>query len=395
MVARPLSDPGTYSRVRINLIRQWARKNPAIAVPLIVVAVVVVLYTLLSSSLPSGHPQTRALAVASGPPRPARQPTTRDGKARTRRLQILRTGGIPKEGLGSSIGFMRTAGNLAYLLDADYIISMTALMFDYRASEIVNKGLSLKSGGRVCDIMEVILHNPSDGHFQERMDRAQSYLDRLYQRGKQICQGELPEDTPLLDEYALKELDRCDTLVINDYRIVGGSWSPCNRAWWQDVIDSYQTGPRHGNDIAIHFRWGDMYHVAQKEDKWKLEMAKVAPLVNIIREENPSVVVNVYMKPSRENESERRMRQILQPLAGEYNIIESSDDVEELSMMAQARYLFINAGSFSTAAAASGHAQVVVHNNGGAHHTLAEMRLKHIFSYDDIDLSAFRSAVKP
>lgn len=305
--------------------------------------------------------------------------------------------------MGSTITFMREASNIAYLLDADFIISQTALMFDdYRVSDIVNRNSRLESGGRVCDIMEVLLHNPSDGHFQERMDRAQDMLDELYERSIKICQGELTGSL-LLSEYARKELDRCDTLIINDYRIKYGSWTPCSRAWWQDVLDGLAERPAHGNDVAIHFRWGDMYDYVQKDGRWRFDMEKVAPLVDIIRQENPSVVVNVYMKPSKQNESEKRMREILKPLSGDFNIIESSDDVEELSLMSQARYLFINGGTFSTAAAASGHAQVVIHNNGqgvkgnlpAVQETLDQMRLRSVFNYEAVDLDKFRAAVRP
>lgn len=309
-----------------------------------------------------------------------------------RRLQVIQAGGIPKEGLGSTLGFIRARANIAYLLDADFLISQTAHMMDYRASEILNKGVELNGGGRVCDIMEVLLEQPGYGDFRDRMTRAQSTLDETYKRALRKCTTH-PNDEWLTD-YAKEEIARCDVLIINDYRIYGGPWTRCNMAWWKPVIDQY-SGPAHGNDIAIHFRWGDMYHVSQIEAKWKTDMNKMAPLIDIIRKENPSVVVNVYMKRSEENESEQRMREILMPLSGDYNIIEAAEDVEELSMMGKARYLFLNSGSFSTAAAATNAAQVVVWNNGGAQHAFEEMQTKNVFNYDDMDIEEFRLAVRP
>lgn len=309
-----------------------------------------------------------------------------------RRLQVIKAGGIPKEGLGSSLGFITAAANIAYLLDAEFIITQTAEMMGYRASDILNRGVELRGGGRTCDIMEILLEDPGTGSFQGRMDRAQSILDVTYERAIKKCTT-VPTEI-LLSDYAINEIARCDTLVINDYRTISRGWTHCSQAWWKGVIDQY-AGPAHGNDIAIHFRWGDMYHVSQVEDKWRFDMNKVARLVDIIREENPGVVVNVYMKKSRENESERRMREILLPLTGDYNIIEAAEDVEELAMMAKARYLFINSGSFSTAAAATRAAQVVVFNNGGAHHHLAAMGIDHVFNYDQMDDAEFRKAVKP
>jgi hypothetical protein len=311
---------------------------------------------------------------------------------RKKKLQIIKAGGIPKEGLGSSLGFITAVANIAHLLDAELIFTQTAEMMGYRASEILNKGLELQGGGRTCDIMEVLLEDPGSGTFQGRMDRAQSILDVTYERAIKKCTT-VPTEI-LLSDYARDELAKCDTLIINDYRTISRGWTHCSQSWWKGVIDQY-SGPAHGNDIAIHFRWGDMYHVAQKEDKWRFDMTKVAPLVNIIRQENPSVVVNVYMKKSKENESERRMKEILAPLDGEINIIEAPEDVMELAMMSKARYLIINSGSFSTAAAATGNAQVVVFNNGGAHHTLGAMGLKNLFNYDKMDEAEFRAAVKP
>lgn len=308
-----------------------------------------------------------------------------------RKLQIIKAGGIPKEGLGSSLGFITAVANIATLLDAELIISQTAEMMGYRASEILNKGLELKGGGRVCDIMEILLENPSYGNFQDRMDRAQATLDITYERAIKKCTTTPTE--VLLSDYAIKELSRCDTVVINDYRTISRGWTKCSQEWWRGVIDQYG-GPAHGNDVAIHFRWGDMYHKAQSEDKWMMDMKRVSRLVDIIREENPSVVVNVYMKKSKENESEKRMREILAPLSGDFNIIEAEHDVDELGMMAKARYLFINSGSFSTAAAATKNAQVVVYNSDSGRGTLEGMKLDHLYRYDRMDDEEFRRAVR-
>lgn len=382
------------SRLRLS-------SKSAVRVPLLALLVVFVIYLRFSARSLDKPAVIRAFQP-EGLPRPPRRATTRDGKPRTRRLQIIKAGGIPKEGFGSSVTYMRVAGNLAYLLDADYIVSQTAIQFDrYRASDIVNKhSKQLQAGGRVCDIMEVLLDTPSEGPFQQRMERAQHLLDGLYDHGTRICNGH--SDGPLLSEYASKELDRCDTLIINDIRPIYGTWTPCNRAWWQDTIDAYAPWPAHGNDVAIHYRWGDMFREVRGHPRWGMDMRKVAPLVDIIRQENPSVVVNVYMEKSEDNESEQRLREILEPLGGEFNIVQSSSDVEELALMSQARYLFINAGTYSTAAAATGHAQVVVHNNGDGPDEFAtlqdildEMRLKSVFNYEVIDLEKFRAAVRP
>jgi hypothetical protein len=316
-------------------------------------------------------------------------------------LQIIKAGGIPKEGLGSTLNFILPTANIAHLLDADLIISQTAYMMDYRASDILNRGLELQGEGRVCDIMEILLDDPSIGPFQSRMDRAQALLDLTYDRAIKKCTTNPSE--MLFSEYAMKEISRCDTLIFNDYRtlsfgytpqIISRGWTPCSQAWWKGVIEQY-SGPAHGNDIAIHYRWGDMaQRGAQTRDKWKLDITKVKRLVDIIRQENPKVLVNVYMKKSKENESENQLRQILAPLDGKYTIIEAAEDVEELAMMSKARYLILNSGSFSVAAAATSEAQVVVHNNGGAEDHWKALGIKHVFNYDQIDEGEFRKAVK-
>ena len=313
-------------------------------------------------------------------------------KPRTKRkLQIIKAGGIPKEGLGSSLGFITATANIANLLDAELIITQTAEMMGYRVSDILNKGLSLEANGRVCDIMEILLEDPGTGTFQGRMDRAQGILDKTYERAIKKCTN-VPTEI-LLSDYAMKEINRCDTIVINDFRTISRGWTKCSMAWWKSVIDQYSP-PSEGNDIAIHFRWGDMYHKALTEKKWKMDMNYAAKIVEIIRQEKPNVVVNVFMKKSKENESENRMREILKPLTGPFNILEAETDVEELAMMAKAEYLIINSGSYSTAAAATGAAKVVVFNNGGAHHTLGAMNLRNLFNYEDYDEAKLRAAVQ-
>lgn len=324
-----------------------------------------------------GYPQELALVAPAG-------------SHNKRRLQVVKAGGVPKEGLGSSLGFITAVANIATLLDADLMISQTAEMMDYRVSDILNRGLTLQNG-RVCDIMEILLEDPSTGPFQARMDRAQGLLDKTYERAIKKCTTTPTEI--LLSDYALKEIARCDIVVINDYRSISRGWTHCAMAWWKGAIDQY-SAPAAGNDVAIHFRWGDMYFKALNEAKWKMDMVKVARIVDIIREEKPDVVVNVFMKKSKENESERRMREILQPLSGTFNIIEAETDVEELSMMAKAEYLIINSGSYSTAAAATGNAKVVAFNNGGAHHTLGGMQLDNLFNYDTYEEEALRLAIR-
>jgi hypothetical protein len=88
------------------------------------------------------------------------------------------------------------------------------------------------------------------------------------------------------------------------------------------------------------------------------------------------------------------MRQLLSPLDGEFNIVEADNDVEELAMMAKARYLIINSGSFSTAAAARAWADVVIYNEGGARHSLQDMGLKHVFGYDHYEEDQLRQAIR-
>jgi hypothetical protein len=137
-----------------------------------------------------------------------------------------------------------------------------------------------------------------------------------------------------------------------------------------------------------------MYFRSQIELKWKTDMALVAPLVDIIREENPSVVVRIFMKRSKENESMERLREILAPLSGDFEIVDADSDIEELSMMSKARYFFMNSGSFSEHAAATNNADIVIENGGGARSPLARMSLKHVFDYNKVDKNEFRKAVK-
>ncbi|KAL7424626.1 hypothetical protein Q5752_000310 [Cryptotrichosporon argae] len=311
-----------------------------------------------------------------------------------------------EEGLGSSIGFLHAAVNLAVLLDADFLLTQTAGMMGYRVSDYINQGRGLRAGARVCDIMEVLLSDPGAGNFTGRMDRARAVLDATYAKAQAVCRLD-PGDTaavsravaaagldPVLSDYARAELARCDALVINDHRVVSYGWSRCSMRWWRDTISPY-SGPAHGNDVAIHFRWGDMYAIAQTSDKWRFDMGKVARVVDAIRDANPTVAVRVFMKRSERNESDRELRALLAPLSGKFAIVEARSDIEELAMLAKARYLVINAGTFSTAAAATANAQVVVHNGAQqAKYTLNQLKLKHVFDYNDYDEGALRDAAR-
>lgn len=100
------------------------------------------------------------------------------------------------------------------------------------------------------------------------------------------------------------------------------------------------------------------------------------------------------MKRSKKNESKEELREILKPLSGDFEIVESDSDIEELSMMSKARYFFMNSGSFSEHAAATNNADIVIENGGGATSPLARMSLKHVFNYNKVDLGEFRRAVR-
>ncbi|KAL7424489.1 hypothetical protein Q5752_000173 [Cryptotrichosporon argae] len=363
-----------------------------------VILAALICITIFYATSRTRHAETSFGALESYVPRsliPFGESSAQASYGSRHRLQVIKAGGVPKEGLGSSLGFMNAVVNIAVLLDADFIQTQTATMMDYRASDIVNAGVTVRGGGRVCDVMEVLLPDPSVGHFQERMDRAQRLLDDLYVRAERMCHAGIGNASePLLGDYARAELARCDTLIVNDYRAVSFMYSPCSVRWWHGVIDQY-SGPAHGNDIAIHFRWGDMYKKAQVEAKWATNMTLAAHVVDIIRSVNPGVAVKVYMKKSVENESESRLREILAPLSGDFTIVQAGSDVEELAMMAKARYLILNGGSYSLAAALSGNAQLVVHNGANVAHKFEAMGLERVFDITAYDEGALREAARP
>jgi hypothetical protein len=366
--------------LRLKIQKYLGSRSGVAAATLLLLTALVLALTSSLNILPSVDP-TRLTSSSLA---------TTGGK---RRLQVIKAGGIPKEGFGSSLGFILATANIAYLLDADLYISQTATFFDYRASDYLNKGIEIQPNARFCDIIEILELDPAAGQFQERIDRSLTRLDQLYHETEQKCRNR--DDRQVFSDYALKEMESCDVIIINDYRVISRGWTPCSQNWWKSVIDKY-SAPAHGNDIAIHFRWGDMAYKAKTEAKWKMDMTKVAPLVDIIREVNPSVQVRVFMAKSDANESQDELREILKPLSGEFEIVEAGDDIEELSMMGKARYLFVNSGSFSIAAAATRAAGVVIHNEGGARGSLeVGLQLDQVFGYDTLDPLVFREAVRP
>ncbi|WWC60931.1 uncharacterized protein I303_103507 [Kwoniella dejecticola CBS 10117] len=315
--------------------------------------------------------------------------------ANNRRLQVIQAGGIAKEGIGSSMGFILYGANIAGMLDADFLVTQTAQMFDYRVSDIVNRGIELRSGGRTCDILEILLSDPSNGSFKERQDRAMLLLDDLYERSRRIARKGKHSPEGIFTEYSLREIERCDTIIINDYRPVSTHHTPYTTRWWNNVISQY-SGPPHGNDIAIHYRWGDVSNKGQGTPKWHTDMSKVIPLVDIIREENPTAQLRIFMKKSKNNETREQLEELLLPLVlreGD-EIMECATDVEELSILSKAKYLFINSGSFSEQAAATKRASIVVENGGGVFWPLKRMGLEYFFDYNKVDLVEFRKVVK-
>lgn len=327
---------------------------------------------------------------------------------RRRRLQVVKAGGVPKEGFGSSLGFLIPAVSIAQLLDADFLVSQTAAMFGFRASDYINGGVELEGGGRVCDILQVLLDEPmvSLGPFQSRMDHALGMLDALYKRAVNLCRGEENGDL-FWSEWARREIRRCDTLIINDYRSTSHYFNYCAEAWWRGVIEAYVPATRKTPDqltsrtgaresIAIHYRWGDMYkNILQGEAKWRFNMVKVAHVVDVIREEHPGISVDVFLKPSERNESEQEMREMLLPLSGDYNIVHARSDVEELAMMGQAMYFIGNSGSFSIAAAATRRASVVITSDTSSGRARLEMmQLNKLLFYDEMTDEDLRMAVR-
>jgi hypothetical protein len=115
-------------------------------------------------------------------------------------------------------------------------------MMGYRVSDILNKGLSLEGNGMVCDTMEILLEDHGTGTFRGRMGRAQGILDKTYERAIKKCTT-VPTEI-LLSDYAMREINRCDTIIINDFRTISRGWNKCSMAWWKGAIDQYSLGRR-------------------------------------------------------------------------------------------------------------------------------------------------------
>jgi hypothetical protein len=184
---------------------------------------------------------------------------------------LIRSGGIPREGFGSAISFIKDAASVAHVLGADVRIAQSDPVFGYRTSDLIHAD-HLDTPGRICDLHQTVLTDLSHGTFLERHARAADELQLFTDRVEDFCLLNATEPAAAfeLPAYMRQRLDQCDIIIwadqIHHTRI---GWNACNLAWLRRALDVPARGSKK-RTVGVHYRWGDVWHHEHLDPKWSV-----------------------------------------------------------------------------------------------------------------------------
>jgi hypothetical protein len=292
-----------------------------------------------------------------------------------RKRLLLKVGGVPSEGFGSSLGFIRHAIRLANVLEVDFAPVRT-LDWEglYSVMDELNRGIDFAdyNWNNMCNLHTTIMTRKEVwGSFTARIDVLRQGLERLLLEVDAYSQ-DLPYDKALI-ETAKKRLESCDVIIFADQMVHSdGFWDRVSRKWIHDAIgrnvqfklDEKKVTPITPKDIHVHFRWSDIKEkIGTSDKKWAFNnTALEISLKSIETCLGRELSSNIFMKRSKAQETEAQLREIVQPIRPTGTFIEGEDDIADLWHLSKAKILAITGGTYSNTAAAIGDPAMIVHN---------------------------------
>ncbi|KAJ9606240.1 hypothetical protein H2200_009201 [Cladophialophora chaetospira] len=290
---------------------------------------------------------------------------------------LVKVGGVPQEGFGSSLHFIKDGIRMAQVLGVDFypVRTFDFDVFEYNAMDELNLGIdsSKRNWNNMCNLHTSITKVGGHEPFPERVIRLRKGVERFIEESKAMSRGE-EYDEEFINEVR-QNIEGCDVIVYADQEVhQDWEWDYYTRTWVAEAIRRNaaiklaqgKARPIPSQDVHVHYRWGDVVDLIQAQHdggKWNFDNTRLERSIRSVEScLGRKLTSNVFIKHSPAQESDEELRKIIAPIRRDARLIEGEDDIVDLFHLSQAKILAISGGTYSSAAAAIGKFSLVIHN---------------------------------
>jgi hypothetical protein len=294
-----------------------------------------------------------------------------------RKRILIKSGGIPSEGFGSSLQFIKDGIRIAKVLDVDFAPIRS---FDFRAEynpmDELNlwRDLNAYDWNNACNLHTSVTKEGGHETFPDRVTRLRKEVAYLTRQAVLMAEGK-GYDRDWIKK-AKNNLEKCSTIIYADQDVhQDHKWDNTTREWIREAIHKNariklaRKKARHvqTRDIHIHYRWGDVVAKLSQSNKWRFDNEKLEYTIRTIELcLQRDLTSNIFMKRSDKMESQAELQAIVHPVRHNAHFIEGEDDIVDLQHLSEAKILAITGGTYSSTAAAIGRPKLVLHNGWNA-----------------------------
>ncbi|KIW71819.1 hypothetical protein PV04_00051 [Phialophora macrospora] len=290
---------------------------------------------------------------------------------------LVKVGGVPQEGFGSSLHFIKDGIRMAHVLGVDFypVRTFDFDVFEYNAMDELNLGVdsSKRNWNNMCNLHTSITKVGGHEPFPDRVVRLRKGVERFIEEAKLMSQGEKYDEEFIRE--VRQNVEGCDVIIYADQEVhQDWEWDDYTRPWVAEAIRRNaaiklaegKANPIPRRDVHVHYRWGDVVDLIQKhhdEGKWNFDNVRLERSIHSVEAcLGHRLTSNVFIKRSPAQESDDQLRQIIAPIRQDARIIEGEDDIVDLYHLSQGKILAVSGGTYSSAAAAIGNVSLVIHN---------------------------------
>lgn len=297
---------------------------------------------------------------------------------------LFKVGGVPQEGFGSTLQFMKDGMRFARVFDVKFapVRTFDFPEFNYNVVNELNRGLDFSklNWNNMCNLHTTITTLGGHENFPERIVRLRSNVEKLIRESRQMSLGEQYDDTWI--EEVRENVKDCDVILYADQEVhQDHEWDPFTQEWVKEAITrnadikiaAGKAQVVEPCDVHVHYRWGDVVdNIKQYHDdgKWNFDNEALEQTIKSVEKcLDRKLTSNVFMKRSPKEESDDELRSIIAPIRQDARIVEGEDDIVDLLHLSQAKVLAITGGTYSSTAAALGKSSVALVITNGWHQT--------------------------